>query len=182
MRDIKNLISEIIPPADYRHRNGFTNERKIDELSESEKVEVKKELLALLRMSSDSLIADTLAYMKSFESIPILKSKLNSSRDSITKIHLAKAIFKIDSSEIEMKNIALTEFKKTSDEYSLISVFHLLIHFQDPRINSLIREYINDKKYLVAYNARTALGINTKKIVEREQEKRLTKKTWWKIW
>ncbi|MES2372004.1 MAG: hypothetical protein V4557_05450 [Bacteroidota bacterium] len=182
MRDVKKLISEIIPPADYTHRNGFTNEFKIDSLNANERCEVEKGLLILLKKSSDDLVVNTLAYMKSVDSIPILKTRLSSTTKPINKIHLAKAIFKIDPNQAAMKDIAFEEFEKISEEFELIGSFHLLIHFQDDQINTLIQKYIDDKRYLVAYNARTSLGIDTRELIEREQSSRLPKKAWWKIW
>jgi hypothetical protein len=63
--DINKIISEIIPPDDYQHRNGFSNEHLIDKLSEDEKFKVETELINLLKKTPDMLIVDTLGYMKS---------------------------------------------------------------------------------------------------------------------
>ncbi len=182
MTDIKFLITKIIPPEDYQHRNGFGNEHIIDSLSENEKHEVEQELIRLLKTSSDSLIAETLAYLKSKDSLPILKAKLNTAVNPIDRIYLAKSIFKINKDDLKMKDIAFEEFQKIKGEFNLIGVFHLVIHFQDERINSILKNFVDDRRYLVAYNARICLGMDTNELIEREQLKRFSKKPWWKFW
>jgi hypothetical protein len=57
-----------------------------------------------------------------------------------------------------------------------------LIAFDDKRINEKIETYINDKDYLVAYNARTSLGQDTKELIEKERLKNTSHKPWWKFW
>ena len=59
-----------------------------------------------------------------------------------------------------MKDIALEEMDGVTEKYSRISIFYYLSRFNDPRINKKIRHFINDKDYLIAYNARTSLGID----------------------
>ena len=39
--DIHKMINEIIPPADYQHRNGFNNTHLIDNLNDNEKRRVE---------------------------------------------------------------------------------------------------------------------------------------------
>lgn len=48
MRNINQLLKEIIPPDDYQHRNGFSNEHIILSLIEKEKMEVEKNLIEML--------------------------------------------------------------------------------------------------------------------------------------
>jgi hypothetical protein len=49
MVTIEKLIDEIIPyPADYSHRNGFSNNHIIDNLSADEKIEVENALIELM--------------------------------------------------------------------------------------------------------------------------------------
>jgi hypothetical protein len=62
-------------------------------------------------------------------------------------------------------------------------MFYYLSRFTDSRINEKVESFINHKVYLVAYNARTSLGIGTAEIIKREQIKNgIEKKKWWKIW
>lgn len=160
MKNIKNLIKELIPPNNYTQRKDFTNYHIIDSLSEEEKRKVEKELIEMLKNSEDWLIGDTLSYMKSENSIPILRERLENAKESSLKILWANTIFKINNST-EMADIALEEFQKIDDKHGLIAMFRVLAEFQDSRINKIIENYHNHGDYLVAYNAQVALGKGT---------------------
>lgn len=177
-----DLLNEIIPPSDYQHRNGFSNDHIIDSLNASEKTTVEIELIKLLEQSDDTLIGDTLAYMGSADSLPILQNKLNASQNPNSKILWANFIFRIKHGDNKMKDIAFDEFQKVSGKYNLIPLFHTLASFRDPRINDIIKGYQDDKDYLIAYNARTALGRDTKELIARERSKNKCNKPWWKFW
>ena len=181
MKDINKLLEEIIPPEDYQHRNGFGNEHIILSLSESEKIEVEKRLIEMLKKKDDTLIGETLAIMKSKKSIQALKERLAITKKSSSKIIWASFINEIEEGDAEMKSIALNEFENVTEKYTLISIFHYLSRFQDSRIKEKILSYINHEDYLIAYNARTSLGIETKEIIEREKAKKKLKK-WWQFW
>jgi len=84
------------------------------------------------------------------------------------KIIWARYINEIKSEDVEMRKNALTEFDNASERDSRIGIFHHLARFCDSRINDKIRNFINHKDYLTAYNARTSLGIDTVEIVNRE--------------
>jgi predicted secreted Zn-dependent protease len=182
MRDINQLLKEIIPPADYQHRNGFSNERIILELSEVEKVEVEQNLIEMLKKNDDTLIGESLAIMKSKNSLPTLKNRLELTKNPSTRIIWASYINEIKGGDEEMKNIALNEFENVKEKYSLISTFHYLSSLNDPEIKEKIRTYINHKDYLIAYNARTSIGIDTKDLITREREKKKNKSKWWQFW
>ena len=160
MKNIKSLIRELIPPNNHTHREGFTNYHIIDSLSEVEKSKVVNELIKMLESSEDWLIGKTLSYMKSKDSIPILRERLENAKESSSTILWANTIFKINNST-EMADIALEEFQKIDNKYELISIFHILTEFQDSRINKIIENYRNHDDYLVAYNAQTALTKET---------------------
>ena len=99
------------------------------------------------------------------------------------KIIWASYINEIKNGDEEMKELALTEFENISEKYSRIGIFHHLAKFCDSRINDKIRNYINHKDYLTAYNARTSLGIDTTDLIKREQIKKgIGTKKWWEIW
>ena len=186
MKNINHLLKEIIPPDDYQHRNGFSNENIILSLSEVEKIEVEHNLIEMLKKKDDILIGETLAIMKSKNSLEALKKRLESSKNSSSKIIWASFINEIKGGDEEMKNIALTEFDNVTEKYTLIFIFHYLSNFNDSRINEKIRTYINHRDYLTAYNARTSIGIDTKEIIERERErekgKGKGKSKWWQFW
>ena len=158
MKHLSDTIKELIPPNDYEHRNGFSNEHLIDQLSKADKTAVETELLKMLESADDLLIGQTLAYLHSSKAIPLMESKLKKADDAVSRIHWAGWVDNLKEGEQDMKDVAFEEFKKLSDIYQLISAFPILVTFKDPRINERIKSYLDDPAYLVAYNARTALG------------------------
>ena len=182
MRNINQLLKEIIPPSDYQHRNGFSNENIVLSLTENEKDEVEKNLIEMLDKTDDDLIGEALTIMKSTDSLTTLRKRLDLAKGSASKIIWASFINEIKDGDEEMKLIALNEMDEVTEKYSRISMFHYLSRFADSRINKKILGFINDTSYLIAYNARTALGIETAEIVKREQIKNGIKtKRWWQI-
>jgi hypothetical protein len=183
VRNINHLLKELIPPSDYQHRNGFSNEHIVLSLTESEKTEVERSLIKMLEKKDDDLIGETLAIMKSTKSLPILQNRLGLAKRPMSKIIWASFINEIKGGDEEMKLIVLKEMDNVTEKYSRTSMFHYLSRFSDSRINEKIRDFINHKDYLVAYNARTSLGINTADLIKRERNKSETEnKKWWEIW
>ncbi len=180
MKDINQLLKEIIPPDDYQHRNGFSNEHIILSLTEKEKTEVEKYLIEMLEENDDDLVGETLSFMKSEKSLTALKKRLDSTKSSSSRIIWASFINEIKDGDEEMKKIALNEIENITEKYSLTLIFHYLSRFKDVRINAKIQSYINHKDYLIAYNARTSIGMETKDLIERERTKK--KSSWWKFW
>jgi hypothetical protein len=166
--ELEKLVKEIIPPADYQHRNGFQNESIIDKLTPYEKRLVEDELICLLLNQTgkyiDTLITKTLAYLKSDKSLPILKNLLQSEVSDIDKLIIAESIFEING-EIEMTNVAISSFRKISQRtdsyyiYDLISAFYYLAKFKNPEINKVIEGYTDHKEYLVSYNSKRYLEL-----------------------
>lgn len=159
MRNISELIKTIIPPADYEHRNGFNNEPYLDSLSESERGLVEDELIKMIEFSDDSLIAETLAYLKSTKSLKILNKKLDSIIHPREKIKFAASIFKINPCDHKMADIAYDLLLRTSDTYDLIAIFYYLTIFNDSRINEKIKCYFNSKDILISYNSKRAMDL-----------------------
>jgi hypothetical protein len=164
---IKKIIEQIIPPSNYHHRNGFNNIPLIDKLSNDEKTELEDALIHRLLFDSeeeiDTLIVETLAYLKSQKALPVLKNILEKSSESMTKLIISTSIFEING-DSDMVDIAITSFRKLDDNknpyyvYILPSAFYYLIKFRSTIVNSIIEEYVNHKDYLIAYNAKQALG------------------------
>lgn len=154
--DINKIISEIIPPDDYQHRNGFSNEHVIDKLSDDDKFQVEAELIDMLQKKSDMLIVETLGYMKSNKSLPVLYELLENLNNKMAKIITAFSIFEINQDQ-KMIGVAKSSLKNIKDKYQLIPAFHYLMRFQDPEISELIREYTTSSDYLISYNAKQAL-------------------------
>jgi hypothetical protein len=181
MTSIEKLLSKIIPPSDYQHRNGFSNNHILANLSNDEWIEVEEELIKILLKSNDNLVGETLSYMKSFKALPALRQKLNLSKNSTDKIIWASYIYIINPNEIEMKDIAFKEFANVKGWNNLIVLFYKLAVFKDERINERIESYVDDNDYLIAYSARTALGYDTKVLIEKEKLKNNIKQPWWKF-
>ena len=181
VKNIDQLLKEIIPPEDYQHRNGFDNEHIILSLSEKEKVEVEERLIEMLKQKDDILIGETLSIMKSKNSLEQLRERLELTKKSASKIIWASFINEIENGNEEMKSIALNEFENVTEKYTLISTFHYLSRFQDSRIKEKVLSFINHKDYLIAYNARASLGMETKELIQKELAKNKMKK-WWKFW
>ncbi len=166
--EIEKLINEIIPPSDYEHRAEFNNEPILDKLTANEKRLVEDELICLLLNEADgnidTLMVETLAYLKSEKSLPVLKSLLKDGIGDMTMLIIASSIFEI-SGDNKMVDIAISSFKNISRRkdsyyiYGLIPAFYYLAKFKNPEINKIIEEYTNHKEYLVSYNAKRYLDL-----------------------
>jgi len=166
--NIDKLVSEVIPPSDYQHRNGFNNIPIIDELTENEKQSLEKALIQKLQSEAgkeiDTLIVDTLAYLKSVASLPALKNLLEVSNDTVVRLRIATAIFEI-SHDVEMVDIAVSLVKEMDNKtdayyvYKLTSAFYYLAKFKTEKTKQLIKEYASHPEYLISYNAKQALEI-----------------------
>ena len=166
MNSIDRLIMEIIPPADYHHRNGFTNTSIIDALDGAEKQAVENRLINLLAIKSDMLIVETLGYMKSQNAVNHLTVMLNEAHDAVDRLILASSIFKITADK-SICEIALDASSSIDNnyptvvhyEYTLMAMFYYMASFHDSRIDNIIRKYIKNKDLLLSYNANRALGL-----------------------
>lgn len=156
--DINKIVSEIIPPDDYQHRNGFSNEQLIDKLNDEEIFKVEKELITMLRKKPDMLIVETLGYMKSEKAIPILYELMENLNNEMAKIITATSIFEINQDQ-KMIEKAKASFKTIKDKFQLISAFHYLVRLQDSEILKLIQNLTTNSDYLISYNAKQALGM-----------------------
>ncbi len=164
--DINLLIDKIIPPAEYKYRNGFSNHKFIDDLSQIEKGHLENILIVKLKEnSSDTLIVETLAYLKSMKSIPILYELLNSDSNLDSKLVIATCIYEInmDSTMIDIAISTFNNIEKKEDaytNYSLIQAFYYLVKFNSKRLNLILEEYSSHKNYLLSFNANQALNKN----------------------
>jgi len=164
--DIDKLVNEVIPPRDYQHRNGFNNIPIIDELTENEKQLLEKALIQKLQSEAekeiDTLIVDTLAYLKSVGSLQVLKNLLEVSNDIVIRLRIATAIFEI-SQDAEMVDIAVGLVKEMDNKkdayyvYMLSSAFYYLAKFKNEKTEQLLKEYSSHPEYLISYNAKQAL-------------------------
>ena len=72
MSDLLALLAAIIPPNDYQHRNGFSNQYLLEKLTPDEHQAVGQALLGMLENSDDPLIGETLAHMKAVDALRAL--------------------------------------------------------------------------------------------------------------
>lgn len=164
---IKKIIDTIIPPSDYQYRNGFNNIPTIEKLTSDEKLQVEDYLINMLSDSKtksvDTLIVETLAYLKSKKSLPVLRSLFDYCNYEMCKLIIAASIYEICEDK-SMIDIAISSFRKMDDKsnsyykYNLISGFSYLVKFQNPEINKIIEEYLDHQDSLVSYNAKESLG------------------------
>lgn len=155
------------PPADYQHRNGFNNVPIIDKLNNDEKKKVEDRLISKLLEPTegvDTLIVETLAYLKSEKALPLLRNLLKNSSNELIKLKIAVSIFEINPSE-DLIDLAISAFKKLDNQkdsnyvYKLTTAFFYLIRFNSSEVNNKIKQYIDHKEYLLAFNAKRALGM-----------------------
>jgi hypothetical protein len=157
--DIKNKLEKIIPPDDFQHRYEFSNQHMIDELDIHEKKEIEDLLIKKLYLHpGDTLIIETLSYMRSEKAIPAMRISLENCEIPIQKIIISVSIYKINN-ENKMIDIAIDAFKQLYNKWDLVIVFSYLKGFNDRRINDLIKEYIDNPDFLISHNAKRALGI-----------------------
>ncbi len=166
--DIDKLINEVIPPSDYQHRNGFNNIPIIEKLSDSEKDLLENVLIQMLQSEKeteiDTLIVETLAYLKSVKSLPVLKNFIKVENNSVIKLRIATAIFEINQ-DIDMVDIAVSSVKQMDNKkdayyvYKLTSAFYYLTEFNTEKTKQLIEEYTSHPEYLISYNAKQALKV-----------------------
>ena len=166
--NIDKLVDEVIPPSDYQHRNGFNNTHIIDELTDNERQLLEKALIQKLQLEVgeeiDTLIVETLAYLKSVASLPVLKKLLEGCNDIIIRLRIATSVFEINQ-DVEMVDIAVSSVKQMDNKkdayyiYKLTSAFYYLAKFKNEKTTHLIKEYTSHPEYLISYNAKQALGI-----------------------
>ena len=153
---VKKLLSDIIPPNDHQHRNGFSNLHIIDKLNQQERDLVEDALIKKVISNSDMLIVETLGYMKPYKSLPVLIELLKQTSDPISKIIISTAIFEINHDDAMIKTGA-DAFRKLNSIYQKIEGFYYLKKFQNTTTDEMIREYISSTDYLLSYNAKRAL-------------------------
>ncbi|HTD98090.1 MAG TPA: hypothetical protein VK668_02345 [Mucilaginibacter sp.] len=165
--EINALIEKIIPPSDREHRDGFSNVSIIENLTVIERNKIEDALVNMLNFSSienlDTLIVETLAYLKSTKSIFKLKDLLKKSNSNLDKLIIATSIFEI-SAEDEMLNVAVASFKNIDNKadpyyiYKLSDGFDYLIRFRNPVSTKIIQDYTQHTDPIISYNAKRALA------------------------
>lgn len=169
----QQIINEIIPPMDYEHRNGFNNIPLINKLTNDEKESLVKSLIKKLNEEienkfPDTLIIETLAYLKAKSSIETLTKLLNNCKDYYIKLIIACSIYVING-DTKMIDIAINSVKQIDNKknayyvYSLSSAFYCLAKFKHEKTIKLIKQYFTHPEYLISYNAKEALLLSMDK-------------------
>ena len=166
--NVGDLVKKVIPASDREHRDGFTNTLLIDVLSDKEKEQLEDALINKLIVESDrhidTLIVDTLVYLKSQKSLPVFRELLNKETYPLSKLIIATSIFELSGDESTIE-IAVDLFRKMEDKkdsyykYKLTQAFYYLAKLNNATVDSLVANYIKHEDYLVAYNAKRAMEI-----------------------
>ena len=165
---MEKLIDRVIPPSDYQHRNGFNNFPIIDGLTENEKLMLERDLIVRLQSEAgeqiDTLIVDTLAYLKSTEALTVLRELLEQSTDPVVTLPIVTAIYEI-CHDPEMVDIAVKLIEQIDDigdayyVYKLTPAFYYLASFKNDKTRKILMSYTTHPQYLVSYNAKQALRL-----------------------
>jgi len=142
MSDLNEIMRELIPQNDYHHRNGFSNHKIVDKLSLEEKSYIEDELIRMLDNAYDSLIIETLAYMKSIKALPLLYRLLDDDFNALSIIITATSIFQIKN-DLKMIDIVICNFNCLDDIYQQISAFYYLNQFKNEKTNDIISRLID---------------------------------------
>lgn len=166
--EIDKLLAEIIPPSDYEHRNGFSNREIIDRLNNTEKTQLEDALIFKLLYEQkadqvDTLIVETLTYLKSQKSLPLLYSALSSVSHNMSRLIIATCIFELshDPKMVDVASEVISEIDKPNDPYSaynLAYAFDYLARFKHPQLTQQIRQFVNHDNVIVSANAKRVLN------------------------
>ena len=160
MENIDKLLAKIIPPPTREEREGFTNTKILSELTAEELKIIEGRLINMLNTNDDYLIADTLVYLNSVDSLDTMRFRLGQANTAAERIRWAGFIYEINKDDPEMEQIAFKEFQGFEFIYGIDSIiFDHLIKFNSPRINELIKEFVDHKYFLVAYHAKRVLNL-----------------------
>jgi hypothetical protein len=160
--DIDRLIETIIPPNDFEHRDGFNNSPIIDELNREQKKLVEHGLIKMLEVTFDLLIVETLEYLQSVQSLPLLYSLLESTTGATPRITIASSIHSLNS-DVNMIDVAIAAFRKLETMkdayhvYRLLPMFYKLRKFHAPETDRILEEYTRNSDFLLSYNSKQAL-------------------------
>lgn len=159
---IDRLMTEIIPPSNYRHREGFSNRDIIDGLTDPDRAMVERALIEALPVSNDLLIIETLAYMKSTACLPMLYQLIDRASNESQVIIIASSLYSINH-DARMIETAVDAFKRMEArgpsymKYRVLPLFYYLRSFRSTTTDAILERYASSTEYLWAYNAREAL-------------------------
>lgn len=163
----EEILNEIIPPANYSSRNGFNNEPIIDKLSIEQKKYLEKALIKRLEIEltleyPDTLIVETLSYLKSQESLPYLNKLLDICKDPIRKLRIITSIYEIKPDN-DLIDPAINFAKQLDNKksgyyiYELSNAFVYLSKMNNEKVRNFINGYTLHPEFLLSSNANQIL-------------------------
>lgn len=155
--NVKKIYKKIIPPDDYEHRRDFYNEDLIDNLTIEKRVMIENMLMEDLKSRHDLLVIETLVYLKSVKSIEIIEKRLVETKEPFDKIIIAWCLFDLDKDKGRMVEIAYDNFLSITNVYAKTRLFYYLAKFNQPKLNTLLKSYVDNKNFLLANNSKRAL-------------------------
>ncbi len=147
----------------------------LENLTDEELKIAETELIKVVSLKDDWPIIG-LGHIKSKDALPILYDLLKKSKRSM-KVTIAHSIFQI-CQDRKMIDIVLETMPRITNQFELIDVLYYMPDFKDNRVTELHNSYRNHKEYLVAYNATQSLGLPTKEVVKKIQEKKKQRSLW----
>lgn len=155
--NIDDLIKEIIPPATYHYRNGFSNEDIIDSLSPEEKSLVEDRLIQmLLSGSNDLLIIETLVYMRAIKAVPIIIEVLERVRKRGKRLVIIGYLYELTGDKKWIRE-GMVCFKSIRSKHSIMAAFYTLYKFGTQEAKDILESYVNHKDVLLQSNSRRFL-------------------------
>jgi hypothetical protein len=155
---MKELIKQIIPPKTRECREGFSNKMLIDQLSEDDRYNIKKELIALLIASEDTdlLVVETLVYLRCQEALRYFHLMLSKNPSPITFFGLALAIYQL-SNDDNVINIMENKMLGLTEQYQIVTGLNYLAQIRDSRVVQILNRYANSDSTIVAGVAKSHL-------------------------
>jgi HEAT repeat protein len=166
--NINLLFREIIPPCDYQHRNGFNNIPILVKLSAKEKEELETLLISELNdqenLEIDTLVVETLGYLKSNKALPILKLKLAKCKAAQIRLTIITSLYEIEQADglVDLAFEIVTEIDNVEVPhyyYSLSSAFYCLLKLKSEKIKPFLEKYETHENIFISYNAKRVLDI-----------------------
>ena len=157
MKNLKELYKRIIPPNNYLSRKDFYNDEIIDNLDKNSILAIENMLIEDLKSNYDILIIETLAYIRSIKSTRVINQKLNEAKSPVDKIIIAWCLYSLGYNKDLMIGIADENFSLINDDYEKTMVFYYLSKFNDPRLDLILKSYIDHNNILLSHNSKIAL-------------------------
>lgn len=154
--NLEELYKKIIP-IDYQEKKDFYNEDILDTLDEKQKSVIERMLIQDLTKKFDLLIIESLAYLKSKQSINVIENHLQESKDPFDKLIIAWCLYSLGKDPERMVNIAYKSFLLIENNNNKTYLFYYLAMFKNDKINDLIKSFFNDDDFLVSSNAKSSL-------------------------